>query len=338
MIIKSLSRATKSFEALYKYLTRDDDSLLNTHNLYSSPYDKEALIKEFLENASYLKRARGKNYLYHEIISLNKNNLSLDIQQKILTDLCSKYLSLRAGEHLGFTALHKDKEHVHIHVMISSNEMMGQKRVRLSKKDFSNIQKELEQYVNAAYPQLGNTKHYQKEKNLEKSKNKEQLQELLKELFERSNSKDSFKNHMATVGIEFYTRGKTVGVIFKGKKYRLKTLGLLEEYEKMVAKLEKEPQEKQEQKEEKNKTSNENLNQDKKVNSNEESTKIKSRREEMRKLREQQEHKAQSKEKKWWKSDRFSHLKEKREAWREKQAKMSLYEKMKQSRERSKKE
>ncbi|CAA6821050.1 MAG: Unknown protein, partial [uncultured Sulfurovum sp.] len=197
---------------------------------------------------------------------------------------------------------HKDKEHVHIHVMISSNEMMGQKRVRLSKKDFSNIQKELEQYVSAAYPQLGNTKHYQKEKSLEKSKNKEQLQELLKELFERSNSKDSFKNHMATVGIEFYTRGSTVGVIFKGKKYRLKTLGLLADYEKMVVKLEQKQQEKTESKEKNNQTFNqekdESKKSDSKVNSNEESTKIKSRREEMRKLREQQEHKAQSKEKK----------------------------------------
>ena len=302
MIIKSLSRATKSFEALYKYLTRDDDSLLNTHNLYSSPYDKEALIKEFLENASYLKRARGKNYLYHEIISLNKNNLSSDVQQKILTDLCSKYLSLRASEHLAFTALHKDKEHVHIHLMISSNELEGQKRVRLSKKDFSNIQKELELYVNSAYPQLGNTSHYQKGKSLDKSKNSQQqreqrtvkptkkecVQALLKELFEQSKNKELFKNHMAIVGIEFYTRGSTIGVIFEGKKYRLKTLGLLKEYEKIVEKFEKE----------KNQNFNEKTNEDKKVNTNEESTKIKRRREEMRGLRKQQNHENKGKEKK----------------------------------------
>ena len=297
MIIKSLSRATKSFEALYNYLTRDDDALLNTHNLYSSPYQKEDLIKEFLENAHYLKRARGKNYLYHEIISLNKNNLSLKKQQKILTDLVSKYLSLRASEHLAFTALHKDKEHLHIHLMISSNEMMGQKRVRLSKKDFSNIQKELEQYVNTTYPELGTTTHYQKGKSLTKSKNaeqqreqrtvkpsnKERVQALLKELFELSDSKNSFKNHMATVGIEFYTRGKTVGVIFEGKKYRLKTLGLLEEYEKVVARLEQE----KEQQEEKN--TKQNFNEKQKTNSNEESTKIKKRREQMRELREKQQ-------------------------------------------------
>lgn len=45
------------------------------------------------------------------ITSINKNNLPLELQQKILTDLCSKYLSLRASEYLAFIALHKDKEY-----------------------------------------------------------------------------------------------------------------------------------------------------------------------------------------------------------------------------------
>jgi len=34
--------------------------------------------------------------------------------------------------------------------------------------------------------------------------------------------------------------------------------------------------------------------------------------------------------------ERFSHIKEKRKAWREKQAKLSLYEKMRENRERKK--
>ena len=72
MIIKSLSRSTKSFEALYNYLTRDKESLLNCYNLYSNAYSKKDVVKEFLENAKYLKNSRGKNYLYHEIISLIK--------------------------------------------------------------------------------------------------------------------------------------------------------------------------------------------------------------------------------------------------------------------------
>ena len=85
MIIKSLSRATKSFEGLYNYLTRDKNSILNTFNLYATAQQKETLIKEFLDNAAHLKKAKGKNYLYHEIISLNPNTLPLQEQQHILT-------------------------------------------------------------------------------------------------------------------------------------------------------------------------------------------------------------------------------------------------------------
>jgi len=233
MIIKSLSRQNRSFEALYKYLTREKDSILRGFNLYSNPYIKSEVVKEFLENAECLKRSRGKNYYYHEIISLAKNSLSTKEQEKILSDLVDKYISLRAENNLTFTALHTDKEHTHIHLMISANEYMGTKRVRLSKKDFSTIQKELEQYVNTIYPELGQTKHYNKDFEKFRSK-KEELIATLEEVFKKSISKDLFEKYCKDFNLEFYTRGKTIGVIFEKKKYRLKTLGLLENYESCI--------------------------------------------------------------------------------------------------------
>jgi len=267
MIIKSLSRQNKSFEALYKYLTRDKDSLLRGFNLYSNPYAKSDIVKEFLENAHYLKRSRGKNYYYHEIISLSKNNLSKEEQEKILSDLSSKYISLRAENHLTFTALHTDKEHTHIHLMISANEYRESKRVRLSKKDFSTIQKELEQYVNTTYPELEQTKHYNKDFGKFKNK-KEELVATLKELFEKSLSRDLFERECKKLNFEFYTRGKTTGVVFEGKKYRLKTLGVQESYDNVIRNFEQKP--------EKEKT----------ASSNENEAKIKARREEMKQARE----------------------------------------------------
>ena len=289
MIIKSLSRATKSFEGLYNYLTRDKNSILNTFNLYATAQQKEALIKEFLDNATHLKKAKGKNYLYHEIISLNPNTLPLQEQQNILTDLVSKYISLRAENHLTFTALHTDKDHLHIHLMISANELEGNKRVRLSKKEFSTIQKELEQYLNTTYPQLGKTTHYNKDLKQIKSK-KELLKSTLDDLFNNSHSKEDFKSKSSELKLEFYTRGKTVGVISEGKKYRLKTLGVLEAYEKVVARVKQEPQQKQEPKKQPH------TKQEEKVASNENETKINSRREQMKKARKSKY--AEAKEKK----------------------------------------
>jgi len=279
-----------SFASLYDYLTRGKESRLNGRNLYASPFDREALIREFMENASYLKRARGKNYLYHEIISLSKSHLSLKEQEKILGDLVQKYLAKRAPEHLAFTALHKDKDHVHIHLMISANELMGQRRVRLSKTAFNEIQKELERYANTAYPELEQTSHYQKAKGRGKNKRSEQelksrtkkpskkdeLFSKLESIFEKSTKRSAFEKMLVSEGIEFYTRGKTQGVIFEGKKYRLKTLGLELEYNQLQNKLDR--TQKREEKRAEHK----------------ESSKVQSRREQMQKARAHQGHERES--------------------------------------------
>lgn len=253
MIIKSMSRSSASFASLYDYLTRESDFELGAYNLYSSPHDKKRIVNEFMKNADCLQRARGKNYLYHEIISLRKNNLSSQEQEHILQDLSQKYLSARAENHLVFTALHKDKEHIHIHLMISANEIGGDKRIRLSKNTFASIQKNMERYLNERYPQLNPTEHYQKEKAAKKTPRKEQelktrnksssrkdeLYETMRTVFEKATSEEYFKNTLKNRGIDFYIRGKTAGIVFEDKKYRLNTLGLQSEYNQFVNKLER---------------------------------------------------------------------------------------------------
>jgi phosphoenolpyruvate carboxylase len=246
-----MSRSSKSFASLYDYFCKDDDVILRGFNIFSNVYNKDEVIKEFLENAQYLKTARGKNYLYHEIISLKENDLNLDEQREILEDLALKYLSLRAENHLGLMALHSDKGHIHIHLMISSNRISESKRTRLSKKKFHSIQQSIERYTNQTYPQLEPTSHYLRDKNLKKDKRaeqelkhkrgkttkKEQLKTLLKEAFEKANSTTYLKNYFKDLNIEFYIRGLTTGVIFEKKKYRLKTLGVEDLYFKTLRRL-----------------------------------------------------------------------------------------------------
>lgn len=252
MIIKSMSRSSKSFSQLYDYLMRDENSSCFTRNAYSNPKNKKELIKEFMKNSDFLKNSRGKNYLYHELLSLEVNNLSLEEQKKILIDLANKYLSLRANNHLAFGVLHNDKEHIHLHLMISSNEINGEKRVRLSKRELASIQATLEHYKNEKYKELEKTSMYQDKKDLSKQKikeqeinhrrkvktKKEQLKENLEKLFKTATSKTYFYNHLKNLNLEIYTRGKTVGVIYENKKYRLKTLGLEKEYNSLIKRLE----------------------------------------------------------------------------------------------------
>lgn len=240
MIIKSMSRKSKSFSQLYDYLTRDQNDFSFTRNLYSNPKDRNKLLYEFISNSKFLENSRGKNYLYHEVLSLEQNNLSLEKQKEILFDLANKYLDIRALNHLSFGVIHLDKDNIHLHLMISANEIEGQKRIRLSKKEFGFIQKEIESYKNLKYKELSKTRLYQKEKVLAKDKQteqeikhkrnaktkKEQIRELLESILNKASSSKYLENSLLNNGFEIYKRGQTLGVIYEKKKYRLKTLGL----------------------------------------------------------------------------------------------------------------
>ena len=250
MIIKSMSRKSKSFSQLYDYLMRDKNSFCFTRNSYFK--DKKNLINEFMKNSEYLKNTRGKNYLYHELLSLEQNKLSLQEQKEILLDLANKYLEQRANNHLAFGVVHEDKNHIHLHLMISANEILGEKRVRISKNEFATIQKNLEDYKNQRYSELNKSSFYQSKKDLSKEKLQEQeikykrkkqtikdkIKEDLIKTFKTAKSKTYLENHLKSLNYEIYQRGQTIGIIYENKNYRLKTLGLEEQYLTMLKEFE----------------------------------------------------------------------------------------------------
>jgi len=252
MIIKSMSRKSKSFSQLYDYLTRDKSSHTFSRNTYSNSNNKKEFVNEFYTNARHLREARGKVYMYHEVLSLEANELSLDKQKEILLDMADKYLYQRAEDHLAFGVVHEEKDNMHLHLMISANEIEGEKRVRLSKQEFSAIQQRMENYKNQKYTELKQSFMYNKEKDLSKEKQNEQelkkrgaksirdtIKENLENTFDRATSKKYLDNHLNSLGFQIYTRGKTQGIKFNGKNYRLKTLGLDVQYNQLLKKLER---------------------------------------------------------------------------------------------------
>jgi hypothetical protein len=241
-----MGRSSKRFGVLYNYLTRDEEFELYTHNLYANAYDRKRVIEEFMENSSYIDSSRGKNYFYHEILSLQSNsNLSIKREKEILLDLAQEYINKRANEHLVLQAIHTDKKHTHLHLMISANKMLSNKRERLSQKEFANIQKDVESYQNSKYPYL-ESKHYEKSMQKDKSKSKraeqeikhnkkkqtkkERVKEGIHKILQKATSKTSLENMLKNSGYELYTRGKNIGVVHEGKKYRLNTLNLDKSY------------------------------------------------------------------------------------------------------------
>jgi hypothetical protein len=248
MIIKSMTRKQATFSQLVDYFDEEkkhDNSFNIYHNLYAN--NSENVKEEFSKNAEFLKERKNGVFMYHEILSVTKSSkISLEKQKEILMELAQKYLQERAKNNLAYGVLHDDKsDNLHYHFMISSNEASKKIKHRLTKNEFDKIKKDLENYVLNMYPEMEqktiinktkdektSTKEYELKKRTGKLSDRDQVKSKLKEVFEKSKTKQEFFNNLADSGFELYIHGNTIGVKTNetGLNYRLKTLGLLDEF------------------------------------------------------------------------------------------------------------
>lgn len=255
MIIKSMSRKSKSFSQLFYYMkngsSRSSEYDFFTQNLYAS--DGRGITSEFLDNARGIPERRNGNYLFHEVISITKSKqLNLAQEKERLFDIVRHYAHARCKNNLAVGFLHDEKSNnIHFHLMISSNEIGEYRNQRLTKYNFNNIKKETEKYVIKKYPELEqdiiiNAQKNNKKESLSKNaweikrkggrlEKKEKITDILKSLFEGCQSKEELFTQLSSQRIEMYNRGNSIGFITlnDGKKYRLKTLGLVEKFERI---------------------------------------------------------------------------------------------------------
>ncbi|MDR1988231.1 MAG: relaxase/mobilization nuclease domain-containing protein [Candidatus Peribacteria bacterium] len=252
MIIKSTSRKTASFSQLINYLNKgkvSGDDYFFRHNIYSNtPY---YISKEYNENYKILKKQKNSNALYHEIISLRRqNNMTIKEQREILKDLMCYYTNSRANNNMVYGVIHEQHNQIHCHLVISSNELTSDRNKRLSKKEFAEIKREVQDYAYANYPKLEYEKMNNKKarakarvidnevqfkKRTGRKSERELMKERLQAIFEKSSNPQDFISTLEKEKIQAYQRGKTFGFLDEatGKKYRLKTLELEKEFSDM---------------------------------------------------------------------------------------------------------
>ena len=243
MIIKSMSRKVPSFGQLIGYIDRDEgqEQWRIRHNVFAR--DPERIRAEFERNGERLQRRKNGVYLYHEIISITRaEGLSPEEQKARLRDIAENYVAARCPDNLVYGGLHQDKEHsFHYHLMISANRAGDDRRLRLSKSQFRQVQVGLERHVLQTYPELEQKVAIDKRAERKKSRGeaelerrtgtapkKEQVRDRVREALEASRDRDSLMQALGRHDLELYVRGKTLGVIDheSGKRHRLKTLEL----------------------------------------------------------------------------------------------------------------
>lgn len=254
MIIKSMARKSASFNQLidyFGYFNKRESVFGLTHNLYAHREDAAAIVQEFESNHRHLKKRKNGNALYHEIIALDPDSRGTR-KEKIaaLRDLAQGYLQRRAPRQLAYGVIHTDTPYLHMHIVISSNEAGGSKRMRLPRREFNDIQRSIESYKLEKYPALGQEKYYNQERSSKRQTNraqemarhnrpathKQQLHETLKRIFAEAQSPEQLKKYLHNIDLTLYARGRSVGVQTDGgRRYRLATLGLMPFYLQMQA-------------------------------------------------------------------------------------------------------
>lgn len=255
MIIKSMSRKHRSFSQLYNYMkdgsSRSSEYDYFSHNVYARK--DQDIINEFVTNSRKVKARKNGNYLFHEVIAITKSKqLTLDQEKERLFDIVRIYVDMRCKNNLAAGYLHDEKDNnVHFHLMISSNELDAFKNQRLTKFDFDKAKKELERYVIEKYPELEQdiimnaTKAQKKSRESNKAaevkrkggrlEKKEHMVKTLNSIFANSRSMDDYFKQLEQQNFEMYNRGSAIGFINKtdGKKYRLKTLALEDQFKQV---------------------------------------------------------------------------------------------------------
>lgn len=244
-----MARKEPSFGQLIKYML-DIDKADQHYNVYQNLFSRNAtdIEQAFLDNAALMKRRKNGNYMYHEVLSITKpTKLEAKKQKQILKNIAYEYVKNRANHNLVFGTLHDDHDnHLHYHLLISANELGESKKTRLSKAQFDKLKKGMEARVLKRYPELEQKvainqeageklshKGAERKRRTGKVPERDALKAKLQAIFEQCKTKEDFFAALNKANLEFYVHGKTLGVkdLATDRNHRLKTLGMLDNFQ-----------------------------------------------------------------------------------------------------------
>ena len=197
------------------------------------------MVNQFSHNESKRKIQRSNsNFAYHEIVSLHKSDTD-KLPRKVMLKIARKYAKERSPNSIIVSTLHQEKDHLHIHNVISALEFATGKPVRLSRKEFKEVKNRMEQYqdkeLGLEFSKVNHSKKkdtilqldIERELNLRgKRSERQDIQDILVGVYARERKEKVHYRELEKAGLKLYSRGgKIVGVQGFRRRYRLKTLG-----------------------------------------------------------------------------------------------------------------
>jgi len=250
MIIKIKSHKRQVFKQILEYMLNDKDRLFDenknsfaiTHNLKGKTVAEWE--NQYKANEQFRKCKRSDSvYLTHEILSWHRDDAK-NITHPKMEEMAREYIRQRNPKGIYVAVPHFDKQHYHIHICASGIEFKTGKSLRLAKTNLQNLKKNIQQFQIERFPELSKSvvQHGKKDKSVLTDKeyqiklrtgretDKEQLIGMLKTCYKKADSKETFLQMLRECKIIPYKRGgRTSGIVFKNKKFRLKGLGFTSE-------------------------------------------------------------------------------------------------------------
>jgi len=242
VILKSLSRRNNTFQLvdyLFKLEKNGKPQPVLKHNLRSRSI--KGWAKEFDQNESLRLHKRKDNIkLTHTILSFSNKDKE-HITKDLLKDISKKFVELRSKDNVYLVSSHHDKDHIHLHIIMSGTKYLTGESNRISRNKFHELKLALDSYQKEKYPKLTHSlpehgkalKYQASQKDLkfknpaEKPSQKQQILEATEKLYSKSKSLDHFLSQLKSKGFEPYYRG---GQLYglenqEGRHFRFKTIG-----------------------------------------------------------------------------------------------------------------
>lgn len=252
MFVKVLPRHSGTFEGLLQYIFKEENPnhKLNHHffnNVKGKSISEIALEFEQQAENRKVKRKDAVKF-YHEVLSYNSKDREI-LTPEMVRDIGLKYIELRGlmGQMAG--KVHFEKEHLHLHLLVNSVEVVTGKAFRLSRNELQDLKLNLQEYHKTRWPEIqfsfcehGKNKEYltdrafhaKQKKHRDEIKN--QILETVQSIFKESKSQQEFKDKLRDAGLNHYERKSIpTGIFIDDVKVRFTKLGIsIEEIEHLT--------------------------------------------------------------------------------------------------------
>ena len=245
MILKSLSRRSgiwQLLDYLFEKEGQQEKQLVIKHNMRARSI--EGWTKELeANNALRIHKRRDNIVIQHTVLSLSNKDIK-HASPEMLKDLAKKFIELRGKENMYIGTIHTEKDHLHIHLIMSPVAYMTGESNRISREKLHEIKVQLDAYQREQYPQLihslprhGRAKEaarmlqeqeYQQQQRTGRLSQKQEVIQLLDATYQQADSLDDFLHKLQEQGhVPYYRNGKLTGIQYKGsgRKFRFKRLG-----------------------------------------------------------------------------------------------------------------